>query len=225
MPVDPAWFERMLRAALRDGRPHAVKLGMLGDPTLAAIAADLLRTELAENVPIVVDPVLTGGEDPVSLARAGEKTYAALLSLADRTTLVLTPNAFEVSALAGHTAVPTTFAELETAARALANQTPLWVLAKGGHIAPVGTDVLVHNAQATRLAPVPHGPTGDVHGTGCRLSSALATHLAQGLPVLDAVHAARAYLSRSFRDQVARVGLGRPQFVAAPAADAVGDED
>lgn len=223
--TDDALFRRMLTAALVDGRPNAVKLGMLADAARAEVVADLLADLLPPHIPIVVDPVLTGGLDGETLAQSGAATYGPLLALARDRLVVLTPNAHELMTLTAGAVAITTEVALTEGAQRLATASGAWVLAKGGHIEPPGVDVLASpEGPHTRFDPVEPAPPTDVHGTGCRLSSAVATalgrrvHVNSALPssadLLDAVREARAVMAKSFANAVMTVGAGRPQFAA-----------
>lgn len=221
-PTDLAWFERMVRAALTDGRPNAVKIGMLGHDDHAHVVARLLRDHLPAGTPVVVDPVLTGGRDPAALAHS-RHTFDAVIGLADTFATVVTPNAMELGVFCDAPA-PRDLNALTQLARRLASARAIAVLAKGGHITPPGTDVLATPDAVHTFAPTDAAPSEDVHGTGCFLSSALASALALGMPLTAAVEAARAHLAEAFAGRVTRLGAGRLQFVAGPQFGPVSDD-
>lgn len=205
--VDDDAFDASLDAALRDGRPDVVKVGMLA----SAAQAERLAQRLTAGGTwrhLVVDPVMTGGVGEGEHAFAGADAYRRLLALPGT---VVTPNAGELAAFLG-TAPAETADELVDQAAALHAELGTTVLAKAGHVEPAGADVLAHGGTTRRL---PSGPPvdEDVHGTGCRLASAIAAHLARGESVLEAVGAGRAYLADSFVRRRARIGDGRTQFV------------
>lgn len=214
-PVPLEAFSAALAAAMADGRPAALKVGLLPSEPHAAALADAIGDHLDPAIPIVVDPVLSGGVGAGGRPLSGAAVYLRLLRGTAGRPLLLTPNAPELAALADVHA-PSSLAELEAAALALADALSVAVLAKGGHLDPPGTDVLVAARVARRLPPA-ESAVRDVHGTGCRLSSAIAAALAHGLGLPAAVADARSYLAWSFARAVAQVGSGRPQFAAAGA--------
>jgi len=118
--------------------------------------------------------------------------------LLPRATLV-TPNWPEIAALTG--AEVRTFSEAEGAGRKLAAESDCAVLVKGGH-APgkVCADCLVLPSGKVRWYRSPRIATRNTHGTGCVLSAAIATHLALGVSLEDAVAKARAFLATKLRD-------------------------
>ena len=161
---DAAFVARACAAAFDDGPVAAIKVGMLGAPTLAATVATALRP-LAGTVPIVVDPVLVSTAPGLA---AGAPLVAAyrehLLPLAT----VLLPNGPERAA----------FGDLDGCAG---------VLAKDGH----GDGESCRDELRLRGAVVasfarPRLPVGRVRGTGCALATAIAARLAHGAGLADA---------------------------------------
>ena len=147
--------------------------------------------------------------DPVMIATSGATladaaTIAAFARLMQVATLV-TPNAPELAALTG---LPVeTEAQLETAAQTLAARHQIAVLAKGGHLpGDMLTDLLVQpDGTITRWSDA-RIETRHNHGTGCTLSSAIATGLAAGLTLEDAIAQARAFVRAALE---AAPGLGQ----------------
>ncbi|KQX76265.1 MULTISPECIES: bifunctional hydroxymethylpyrimidine kinase/phosphomethylpyrimidine kinase [Aeromicrobium] len=169
---------------------RAVKIGMLGGADVVEAVASMLREH---PVPVVV-------LDPVMVATSGDRlvpedAVAAIRELLVPLASVVTPNVPELAVLTGlPVASPD---DLEAAARALLGAGPGAVLAKGGHLdGDRCTDVLVtadgaHHLDASRVR------TRHTHGTGCTLSSAIASYLVLGLDLVDAVTSAKAYLHRA----------------------------
>jgi hydroxymethylpyrimidine/phosphomethylpyrimidine kinase len=121
---------------------------------------------------------------------------------------VVTPNLPEAAALLGDRMAESE-AEAEDQARRLLALGPHAVLVKGGHgTGPESTDLLV-DAGGTRRFTAARLPTGNTHGTGCTLSSAIAAQLARGARLDQAVAEAKAYLTRAIAaaDQLA-IGRG-----------------
>lgn len=207
-PVPLPTFEASLDCALADGRPDAVKIGMVGTPAHAeALSARLAAAR------VVVDPVLHGGSDGTPLHRAGRR--AALLEALEALLheALVTPNADELGVWLGRPA-PRNVSQLVSAAEALRERGAGAVFAKGGHLDVPGTDVLV-SASGTRVfEPKERWPDPDIHGTGCALSSAIATHWARTSSLEEAVARSRDWLHAKACDPagVIRVGSGRAQL-------------
>lgn len=177
-------------ACLADIGADGIKIGMLGSPAIAAALAERLDTFAG---PIVFDPVMvatSGG----TLADAA--TIAAFAPLMELATLV-TPNLPELAALTG---LPvTTDDEIAIAVEQLAQRHGCAVLAKGGH-APGDrvADVLAWEIDFARFED-PRIDTRHTHGTGCTLSSAIATLLAHGQPLPHAVRLARQFVRQAIK--------------------------
>lgn len=205
-PVPEAFFRAQLHHALQDARPRVTKAGMLVTPGLLASWAEACD---AAAVPTrVVDPVLRAGVDDSPLARTA---LAGALADAAAPGWLLTPNAPELAALLGREGEPAQDAiALQVQAERLARQTGAWVFAKGGHLVrDLGTDVWVGPEGTVCLPPTVHA-VADVHGTGCRLATALAAMLARGFaPEAPLLHRCRRWLAAQ---PVVRLGRGRPQF-------------
>lgn len=205
-------FVAQLEAALADGRPDAIKCGMLGSRRRVEQIGDRLAAG-SPRPPVVLDPVLRAGLDDESLADSG--LSAALRALARRLSserlFVLTPNRDELATLTEQS--PATEPQaLADQAESLHRDTGAAVLAKGGHLTVGrGHDFLVHNGVVNRLAPLAWPIKDDVHGTGCCLSSAIAALLARGMDLPDAVDSAREVLVSKVGSAI-RVGGGRRQI-------------
>ena len=167
--------------------PDAVKIGMVSSSGLIIKIAEKLKEYDAKN--IVVDPVMvaTSGarlisEDAVSTL----KEY--LFPLAQ----ILTPNIPEAEVLSGMTI--TSEAEMMEAAKVIGDQYGCAVLLKGGHKVNDANDLLYHEETCQWF----YGKRIDnpnTHGTGCTLSSAIASNLAKGFPMDVSVVRAKAYIS------------------------------
>jgi hydroxymethylpyrimidine/phosphomethylpyrimidine kinase len=204
-PVDAELVGDQLRALLADVEVAAIKIGALGDEAIAHQVAKALELTSA---PVIWDPVLraTAG---VGALYAGAP-QAALSALAPHLALI-TPNVGEAERLSGISI--TDLAAAEAAARAISRSGGVNVLVKGGHLeATDPVDVLVCGQRVTRIASerVPGGTA--VHGTGCALSTAIASRLAVGDALEDAVRAAKQWLSERLRAPVAP-GRGRASII------------
>ncbi|MFN3656941.1 MAG: bifunctional hydroxymethylpyrimidine kinase/phosphomethylpyrimidine kinase [Pseudolabrys sp.] len=187
VPAD--FIAAQIDAVFSDLAVDAVKIGMLSQvPAIEAVAAGLDRHK-AKNV--VLDPVMVATSGDKLLA--GNAVAALRRQLIPRA-LVITPNLPEAAALLD-TAVAQTEAQMEEQARALLALGPQAVLVKGGHGKSVeAADFLVTGDSVIRLAAT-RIATKNTHGTGCTLSSAIAAGLAKGLPLADAVRAAKDYVT------------------------------
>ncbi len=187
--VDPNVVEAQLAFLLSDVEVRAVKIGMLGSASIAqAIALGLEATA----APVVWDPVMqpSRGELPPSEAWIAD----ALIALT-RHVALLTPNLRELEILAGGTL--DTLATAIAAGRRVVDKLRIPVLVKGGHLGgDRAIDVLLdRDGTATEFdgARLPGGE--HVHGTGCALSSAIATRLAHGDSLIEACRAAKAFVA------------------------------
>jgi hydroxymethylpyrimidine/phosphomethylpyrimidine kinase len=198
VPAD--FIAAQIDAVFADFAVGAVKIGMLGDlAAIDAVAAALDRHQ-ARNV--VLDPVLaaTSGERLLSSDAIG-----ALRKLAARAN-VLTPNLLEAAALLQEPPAQDESQMLKQADKLLE-----WgadaVLIKGGHgVGPDSVDLLVEPAGYTRFS-APRLQTGDGHGTGCSLASAIAAGLAKGCLLGEAVGEAKTYVGAALA-AADRLGAG-----------------
>ena len=178
-------------AVVEDIGVDAVKIGMLATPEVVSVVADAIRRHGLQNVVL----------DPVMVATSGDRlivpeTAQALVNELFPLATVITPNLDEAALLLGRgiDGIPALDAAV---ADLLAMGAPA-VLLKGGHLnGDVVMDVLGQKGQAAadylrlqsqRIA------THNGHGTGCTLSSAIASYLAQGLALPEAVAQARQYI-------------------------------
>ena len=187
LPVPPEFLASQLDCIFRDIEPDAVKIGMVANSDLIRVIAAKLREYGATDV--VVDPVMvaTSGSS-LMRSEAVETLTRELLPLAR----VATPNIPEAEVLSGMKI--TDEASMEIAAAKIAADTGCAVLVKGGHRISDANDYLFADGQGQwfRGERIDNPNT---HGTGCTLSSAIASFLAKGYPLPEAVAKAKAYLS------------------------------
>ena len=192
--------------ALLDGArelPRAAKTGMLGTAAHASALAERLRRRPLARVPLVVDPVLSASSGLALFDAMGVRAVEALRPLLERAVLV-TPNWPELELLAGRG-----LGSEEEAVRAARTLPAAAVLVKGGHRAGPPVDLLVRGRSVVRLAGSRR--PGTARGTGCRLASAVAGHLAHGLALEDAVRRAKRLVERYLdRARGGRPGRYRP---------------
>ena len=183
----PEFLASQLDCIFTDIFPDAVKTGMVSSTGLIEVIADKLKQYKAKN--IVVDPVMvaTSGSRLIS-QEAVDALKELLLPLAT----VLTPNIPEAEVLSGLTISGP--ADMEKAAQAIGEAYGCAVLCKGGHDLNDANDLLCRDGTCKWF----HGRRIDnpnTHGTGCTLSSAIASNLAKGCDLDTAVERAKAYLS------------------------------
>jgi hydroxymethylpyrimidine/phosphomethylpyrimidine kinase len=165
----------------------AIKIGMLGTAATVACVADLVA-DLDPPVPLIVDPVCVSkhGDQLIDHDAIG-----ALRTLLFRYATVITPNLNEAAALTGRSA--------ETPAPVLADlllaDGPAWVLIKGGHRAGDAVDYLKSQDGQNFSYRAARDNNRHTHGTGCTLASALASQLALGRGVPQAMGLAKAYVT------------------------------
>lgn len=183
--TEPALVAAQIDACLDDIGADAIKIGMLGSPEIAHLVADRLE---GLGVPIVFDPVMVATSGSILADPATIAAFERLMTIATLTT----PNVPELAALGGDAAM---------AGRAIA------YLAKGGDAEGAEViDRLVVPGAAERRWSAPRIATSSTHGTGCTLSSAIATLLGMGLPLDEAVEDAREFVRAAL---LAAPGLGK----------------
>ena len=187
MEVTPEFLGLQLDLIFNDIYPDAVKTGMVSSRELIGVIADKLTEYKAKN--IVVDPVMisTSGSKLLSddaISDLKEK----LLPLAD----VVTPNIPEAQVLSG---IDIFNAEdMIKAAKIISKTYGIKVLCKGGHSINDANDLLYIDGEYTWFEGI-RIDNPNTHGTGCTLSSAIASNLAKGYLIEDAVRMAKEYIS------------------------------
>ncbi|MGH3358517.1 MAG: bifunctional hydroxymethylpyrimidine kinase/phosphomethylpyrimidine kinase [Nocardioidaceae bacterium] len=192
-PVPPEFVVDQYEAVVADLDVVAVKIGMLGTAEVVIALAEAMRRLPVRNV--VLDPVMvaTSGDRLVS-----DETVAAirehLLPLAS----VVTPNLPEAAALTGAGEPGDQEAMVEAGVR-LRSLGAAAALVKGGHAhGPDATDVLVDADGSAVFASV-RVDTPNTHGTGCTLSSGIASLLTYPMPLREAVQEAKRFLTGALR--------------------------
>jgi hydroxymethylpyrimidine/phosphomethylpyrimidine kinase len=188
--LPPEFVKLTIETVLADLGVDAVKLGMLANEAIIRVVGAVLPA----CVPVVLDPVMVATSGAVLLP---DGAITALREcLIPRATLI-TPNLPEAGKLTG---LPVASEDEQIAAgRALIGMGAKAALIKGGHgSAELLTDFLVTETSVEAIS-LPRIATRNTHGTGCTLASAIATGLAQGMTLTDAVNRARKYLQEAIR--------------------------
>lgn len=190
VPVDV--ISAQIRAVLSDIGADAIKIGMLHSAEVVRAVREALLSSVSSVRNIVLDPVMvsTSGHRLIE-ETAIEVLKAELVPMAR----VITPNVPEAEILAGvkiHSQE-----ELPGVARLLSCAGKVSVLMKAGHLSEERLVDVFYNAEEDRCIELPSARvhTPNTHGTGCTLSSAFASYLAQGLSLDDAARAAKDYIN------------------------------
>lgn len=199
----PGFLAQQIDAVLSDIGADAIKIGMLHDEATVAVVADALRRH--PQLPVVLDPVMvaTSGDaliTPPTVQRLREQLFGLCT--------VVTPNLDELGLLVGER-ITTLDAALH-AAQTLIGQGARAVLVKGGHLSgDTLTDTLVDTSGVRWQRSAPRLHSRNLHGTGCSLSSAIATHLARGADLVAAVDAAHHWVRQALLAGIdLRLGAG-----------------
>lgn len=198
MEVTPEFLAQQLDSIFTDIRPDAVKIGMVSSSALIQVIAEKLKEYKAEN--IVVDPVMvaTSGSKLIS-DDAIETLKTCLMPLSS----ILTPNIPEAEVLAKMKVE--TEEEMILAAKKISETFHCAVLCKGGHQLNDANDLLYRDGEYKWF----HGKriqNPNTHGTGCTLSSAIASNLAKGYSMDESVKRAKDYISEALE---AMLDLGK----------------
>ncbi len=190
--VPAEFLGKQLDAVFTDIFPDAVKIGMVSSAELIAVIAEKLQEYQGKN--IVVDPVMvsTSGSRLID-----EDAVAELTSKLFPQAFIITPNIPEAEVLIGKNIQ--TAQDMEDAAKQIYETYGCRVLLKGGHQVETANDLLWTEIQKVWL----NGRRIDnpnTHGTGCTLSSAIASNLAKGKPIEQAVQEAKRYISLALED-------------------------
>ena len=187
MEVSPEFLKQQIDCVFTDIRPDAVKIGMVSSAELITAIAEKLAQYHAEN--IVVDPVMvaTSGAKLIS-DDAIDTLKERLLPVAS----VLTPNIPEAEVLSGMEI--RTEEDMIKAAEKISENYHCAVLLKGGHQLNDANDLLYRDG-SYRWFYGKRIDNPNTHGTGCTLSSAIASNLAKGFDMDASVERAKAYIS------------------------------
>ncbi len=176
--VSTQLIKKQIEITLKDA--EAIKTGMLGDREIVEVVSQLLP----QDIPIVVDPVIcsTSGYQLLS-TNAIEILKQDLLPKS----VIVTPNIHEAEILTGYKITDTR--DSIEAGREILKLGPKSVLIKGGHLIQNGklSDILILN-NTEYIFTNDAISTNNTHGTGCKLSAAIASYLAEGIPITENIH-------------------------------------
>jgi len=177
-------IQEQLEVIFDDIRPDTIKIGMLFSTEIIELISSFLKQN-AKDIPIVLDPVMvaTSG-DPLLQADAVEALRTKLIPIAS----IITPNLPEARTLA-----PGNY-DKKILARKLLDLGCGAVLLKGGHEGSANSDDLYLSHDFSEILSTPRIKSQNTHGTGCTLSAAIASFIAQGFSTFDACTKAKTYL-------------------------------
>jgi hydroxymethylpyrimidine/phosphomethylpyrimidine kinase len=183
----PEFLKQQIDAVFEDIYPDAVKIGMVASSELIHVISDRLRCYDAKNV--VIDPVMVASAGSSLMKQNAVQT---LIKELFPISTVVTPNIPEAQVLSGMTIKNKE--DMIAAAKHIGNNYHCSVLLKGGHSINDANDLLYANGEivwfvGNRI----NNP--NTHGTGCTLSSAIASNLAKGLTLAESVQRAKDYIS------------------------------
>ncbi len=185
--VPASFVGRQIDAVLSDIGADVIKTGMLVNADIVEIVARKIREYGIKKV--VVDPVIQAKGGTSLLGKEAENTLRkSLIPLS----LVVTPNLLEAAVLTGQSV--NSVNGMKKAARQIHRMGAQFVLVKGGHLKGDAVDLLYDGNTSEEISG-PRIETANTHGTGCTFSSALATLIARGTPVPEAVRKAKTFIT------------------------------
>ena len=186
--VPPQMLRDQIDAVIGDIGAHAVKIGMLHAPEIVEVVAEAIDRHALRQV--VLDPVMVATSGATLIETPA---IAALVRELFPRAELITPNLDEAALLVGHPLH--TPEDMEAAADFLLQQGARAVLLKGGHLpGETVVDLLAMATGERYRMEAPRIRSGNTHGTGCTLSSAIAAQLALGAGLPEAVRRARSYV-------------------------------
>ncbi len=186
--VTPLFLKQQIDAVFEDIRPDAVKIGMISSPELIEAAAERLIYHKAEH--IVLDPVAVASSgSALSSDSALEILKTKLIPLSE----LVTPNIPEAEMLSGMEIKNKS--DMEKAAEYIGKTYKCNVLCKGGHSISDADDLLYSAENGFKWFYGNRSSNANTHGTGCTLSSAIASNLAKGFSLEQSVQRAKEYIT------------------------------
>jgi hydroxymethylpyrimidine/phosphomethylpyrimidine kinase len=191
MEISKELIEAQIRSIFDDIKVDGVKIGMVSNVEIIKIIKDLLIEYKAKN--IVVDPVMVSKSGYFLLKPEAQEAIKELISIAD----VVTPNIPEAEVLTGMNIKNAD--DMKEAALILKRTGAKSVLMKGGHRCNDANDILLCETDFITLEGY-RIETKNTHGTGCTLSSAIASHLAKNYDTKSAVALSKEYITKAIEN-------------------------
>ncbi|MBK5201542.1 MAG: bifunctional hydroxymethylpyrimidine kinase/phosphomethylpyrimidine kinase [Spirochaetaceae bacterium] len=192
--VDSDFVASQIDAVFSDIVPDAVKIGMVSNVSIIKVIAKKLKQYSAKN--IVLDPVMvaTSGASLIS-NDAKETLVKELFPLAS----IITPNIPEAEVLSGISIHNED--DIKKALEKISEFSDAAILVKGGHNVNDATDTLYYN-KAISIYKSQRIDTRNTHGTGCTLSSAIASNLAKGYGIEESIKNAKDYITLVLENEI-----------------------
>ncbi len=194
LEVTPHFLGQQLDAVFSDIFPDAVKIGMVSSSALIKVISEKLHFFKARN--IVLDPVMVSTSGSRLMQETAVSTLTDELMPLAR---VVTPNIPEAEILSGVTI--NNKDDIIKAAEIISDKSGCAVLLKGGHSINDANDLLYDNGKQIWFTGK-HINNTNTHGTGCTLSSAIASNLAKGYCLTESVRLAKDYISGALMAQL-----------------------
>ena len=195
----PEFLKQQLDSVFSDIFPDSVKIGMVSGAELIQTIIQSLKEWKAEN--IVVDPVMVATSGGVLLEEEGMENLKELCKIAS----LVTPNIPEAEALSDISIQGKE--DMKKAGLTLSRDLNTAVLVKGGHGTNDANDLLAYGGKLQWFKEQ-RIENENTHGTGCTLSSAIASNLALGYSLEESIQRAKDYLSKKLADDL-NLGKGR----------------
>jgi len=193
--LPPEFVEQELESVLSDIAVDAAKTGMLSNKDIIGAVAKKIRQYRVPH--LVVDPVMRAKSgDPLLREDAQAALTEEIIPIAE----LITPNIPEAEVLAGMTIK--TLQDMREAAKIIYEKGARNVLVKGGHREADATDVLYDGLEFTEYR-AERIETANTHGTGCAYSAAIASNLALGKPLKEAIAISKKYVTDAIRQAFA----------------------
>lgn len=192
LDIDPKFVAKQIDCVFQDIVPEAVKIGMVSNSKIIEVIVDKLKEYKAKN--IVVDPVMisTSGSKLLS-----DEAIDVLKNKLIKIATIITPNIPEAEVLSGMTIK--TQEDMLDSAKKISKMSDGAVLIKGGHLVNDAIDLLYRDGEY-RWFTSERINNNNTHGTGCTLSSAIASNLSKGYSLEDSIEKAKEYLTGALRD-------------------------
>ncbi|MDE7138541.1 MAG: bifunctional hydroxymethylpyrimidine kinase/phosphomethylpyrimidine kinase [Ruminococcus sp.] len=187
-PVTPDFLKQQIDTVFEDIRPDAVKIGMVSSPELAEVIAERLVFYKAEN--IVTDPVAVATS---GLELSTSEAYEIIKEKLFPISMVITPNIPEAELISGKKIKNSN--DIMKVSKYIAEKYNCHVLCKGGHSKESAKDFLYIKNKSMIWFDGRKVNNNNTHGTGCTLSSSIASNLAKGYTLEESVRLAKEYIT------------------------------
>jgi len=198
LEISEKMVARQIEVIFEDIQVDAIKIGMVSNAEIIITIKELLVKYKAKN--IVVDPVMVSKSGYSLLQPKAIDELKRLISIAD----IVTPNIPEAEILSDMKIESEE--QMKTAAKKISELGVGYVLVKGGHSCNNANDVLLHN-NSFYVFDGKRIETNNTHGTGCTLSSAIASYIAKGFDINEAVKLSKDYISKAIENSFS-IGKG-----------------